>query len=108
MGSWRLFEHRLVSLHNQTVHRILCATWARGEMTLLPAFSNRSRLSTGRPPNVFLRTYFKRINGLLDDISAGKVSCKSNYDRARQVYRVASKEEKAGLYVLVVAEMVLP
>ncbi|KAF8349609.1 hypothetical protein F5887DRAFT_947085 [Amanita rubescens] len=68
-------------------------------------------LRNSPPPNVFLRTDFKknkRINALLDDISAGKVSCKSNYDRARQVYQIASKDEKAGLYVLGMVEKVLP
>lgn len=50
----------------------------------------------------------KRINTLLDKISAGKVTYRSKYDRARCVYQVASKEESAGAYVHFMVEQVLP
>ncbi|KAK2459383.1 hypothetical protein APHAL10511_008602 [Amanita phalloides] len=49
----------------------------------------------------------KRLAGLLNDIASGKILCKSDYDRAYQVYRGVSMEE-AGRYVLVNLVQLVP
>ncbi|KAK2459384.1 hypothetical protein APHAL10511_008603 [Amanita phalloides] len=50
----------------------------------------------------------KRLKVLLNDISSGKISCKSDYDRAYQIYQAASTEEEAGRYVLSISRMLQP